>query len=268
MQQKKKSKKPIKPVKKPFLKGKPVDGSTLGSAVKFFFSLFGLVLANLLLGTLAMWDIQWLNILFNCALLLVIYGVYYQNGASKGTAAVNQGEILYQRQETGRSVDAKELAGCFHPLKGFIIGLLGLAPALVCAALLGAVAQKQYTGLGALPSWIATLQRQTEMAGALTMYSANTSMSMESILRVIVRLLIMPFVNMVGSDNSGGLLVLERLSILPMLLPGISYGVGYLQGVSIRSKVHTDIALGKRKRARKEKKRRQARNAKGPEQLN
>lgn len=268
MQQKKKGKKPVKPVKKPFLQGKPVDGSTLGSVVKFFFSLFGLVAANLLLGTLAMWDIQWLNILFNCGLLLVIYGIYYQTGASKGTAAVNQGEILYQRQETGRPVDAKELAACFHPLKGFIIGLLGLVPALVCTVLLGVMAQRQYTGLGALPSWISSLQRQTEMAGALTMYSANTVMSMESILRVIVRLLIMPYVNMVGSGNNDGLLILERLSILPMLLPGISYGVGYLKGVSIRTKVHTDIAVGKRKRARKEKKRRQARSTKGPEQLN
>lgn len=268
MQQKKKGKKPIKPVKKPFLKGNPVDRGTLGSAVKFFFSLFGLVVANLLLGTMAMWDIQWLNVLFNCALLLVIYGIYYQTGAGKGTAAVNQGEILFQQKEAGKAVGAKEQATCFHPLKGFLIGLIGLLPALACAVMLAAVAQKQYTGLGALPSWISALQRQTETAGALTMYAADTTMTMESTLRVIVRMLLMPFVNMVGSGNSDGLLMLERLSVLPMLLPGISYGIGYLQGVSIRSKVHTDIALGKRKRARKEKKRRQARNAKGPEQLN
>lgn len=267
MQPKKKNKKTIKPVHKPFLRGAAVDSTTLGSAVKLFLSLFGLVLANLLLGTMVAWDIQWLNILFNCALLLVVYGIYYQNGAAKGTAAVNQGEILLQRREAGHAVSAKEQAGCYHPAKGFIIGLIGLAPALVCCVLLAIVAQQQYTGLGALPSWISSLQRQSETAGALSIYATDTSMDMESTLRVIVRMLIMPYVNMVGSTNREGLLVLERLSLLPMLLPGVSYGIGYLQGESIRSKVHTDIAMGKRKRARKDKKRRQAR-AKGPEQLN
>lgn len=267
MQPKKKNKKIIKPVHKPFLRGTPVDGTTLPGAAKLFLSLFGLVLANLLLGTMAAWDIQWLNILFNCALLLVIYGIYYQYGAAKGTAAVNQGEILHQRKEAGRDIAAREQAACYHPAKGFIIGILGLAPALVCCLLLAVTAQKQYTGLGALPSWIASLQRQPETAGALSMYGTAASMSLESVLRVIVRMLIMPFVNMVGSDNHEGLLLLERLSLLPMLLPGISYGIGYLQGENIRSRVHTDIAAGKRKRARKEKKRRQA-QAKGPEQLN
>lgn len=267
MQPKKKNKKTIKPVHKPFLRGTAVDGATLGSAAKLFLSLFGLVLVNLLLGTMVSWNNRWLTILFNCALLLVVYAVYYQNGTAKGTAAVSQGEILLQRQEAGRRVDGKEQATCYHPAKGFIIGLLGLAPALVCCVLLAFVAQMQYTGLGALPSWIANLQRQSESAGALAMYSVRTPMGMEGVLRVIVRMLLMPYVNMVGADNREGLLVLERLSLLPMLLPGLSYGIGYLQGESIRSKVHTEIAMGKRKRARKEKKRRQA-QAQAPEQLN
>lgn len=265
MQQKKK--KTIKPVKKPFLQGKPVDGSTAAAAIKFFFSLFGMALVNVLLGSMVSWSIQWLNILFNGALLLVIYGVYYQNGANRGVAAVNQGEILWQRRENGHQVDQKEQSLCFHPMKGFLIGLLGLLPALVCGLMLALVAQKQYTGLGALPSWIASLQRQTETAGALAIYQTEQAMSMESTLRVIVRLLVMPYVNMVGANNRDALLLLERICILPLLMPAISYGVGYLQGIRLRTQVHTDIALGKRKRAKKEKKRRQARS-KEPEQLN
>ena len=87
-------------------------------------------------------------------------------------------------------------------------------------------------------------------------------------MRVVVRMLIMPFVNMVGATNADGLLTLERLSVLPMLLPALCYGVGYQQGVRVRTRVHTDIATGKRKRARKAKKQQRARAAKGPEQLN
>ena len=49
----------------------------------------------------------------------------------------------------------------------------------------------------------------------------------------------------------------------------IAYGLGYPQGVRIRSQVQADIAAGKRKarkKANKERKQRTAQN--GPEQLN
>lgn len=268
MQQKKK--KVITPVKKPFMRGKPVDGNTFKSAVFFFLGLMCMVLANVLLGSMAMWDVAWLNILFNCALLLVIYSVFYQNGANKGTAAVNQGEIMLQRQEAGREVSKKNAAECFHPLKGLISALLGSLPVLVCAVLLAVTAQMQYTGLGSLPSWISTLQRQSEMAGALAIYEGAEALSMEDTLRVIVRMLMLPYVNMIGAANRAGLLLLERLSALVLALPALSYGLGYMQGVRIRSRVHTEIAMGKRKRAQKARKqqRRRAHVSKGPEQLN
>ena len=90
------------------------------------------------------------------------------------------------------------------------------------------------------------------------------------VLRLIVRMSIMPYVNLVGSTNKDGLLLLERFSPLLALIPGLVYGWGYTQGVAVRSQVHTDIAAGKRKQKRKEKKARQQRQAqrKGPEQLN
>lgn len=268
MQQKKKTKKPIKPVTKPFLRGKAVDGSSFKSMIMFFLAMLVMAVANLFLSTLLLWDNQWISIIFNAMLLLVIYALFFQGGANKGTTAVNQGEILYQRREDGKPVGQKELAACYHPLKGFIVGLVGSLPVLVCAVLLAMVAQRQMSGLGALPGWIGTLQRRPEVGAALSYYNVIEPMTMEDTLRVIIRMMIMPFVNMVGSSNRDGLLTLERLSILPLLLPALSYGIGYMQGVSVRTQVHTDIARGKRKRAKKERKQRQARMRKEPEQLN
>lgn len=266
MQQK--NKKKIKPVSKPFLKGSAADSTTAKSAVSFFFSLFLVVVANFLLSGVSMWEAAWMNILFNSALVLVIVAVYYQNGSAKGAVAVNHGEVMYQREADGRTVHPKDRALCYHPLKGLLIGLLGTVPVLICAVLLGVVAQKQYTGMGVLPSWIGTLQRQREMGDALAIYAGNAGMEMEDILRIIVRMFIMPWVNMVGVTNRDGLLMLERLSALVVLLPAAGYGLGYLQGTKIRTVVHTNIALGKRKRAHKENKQRKARINKGPEQLN
>ena len=268
MQQKKKTKKSIKPVTKPFLRGKAVDGSSFKSMIMFFLAMLVMAVANLFLSTLLLWDNQWISIVFNVMLLLVIYALFFQGGATKGTIAVNQGEILYQRKEAGKPVNPKDLAACYHPLKGFIIGLVGSLPMLVCAVMLAAVAQRQMSGLGALPGWIGTLQRRPEVGAALSYYNVVEPMTLEDALRVIVRMLIMPFVNMVGTADREGLLTLEKLSILPMLLPALSYGIGYQQGVSVRTQVHTDIAKGKRKRAKKERKQRQARMNKEPEQLN
>lgn len=267
-QQKKKVKKPIKPVKKPFMRGAAVDRGSYKSMLMFFFALLGMSVANVFMGGLMVWDNMWVNLIFNSLVLLVFYGLFYQNGAGKGAAHVNQGEIMLQRQEAGLTVDAKDRAECFHPAKGFVIGLAGSLPVMICAVLLAFVAKIQMTGLGVLPSWIESLQRQPEMAGALAFYHQNAGLGMEDILRVAVRMHIMPFVNMVGASNREGLLILERCSILPVLLPAISYGLGYLQGVKVRTQVHTDIAMGKRKRAKKERKQRNARINKGPEQLN
>ncbi len=269
MQQKKKAKK-IAPVTKPFMRGSIFDNGTIKSAIYFYFALLLMVLANLLLGSMASWDMAWLNILFNAVLVLMIYAVFYVNGASKGTAAVNHGEMMLQRQQSGRMVDEKDRARCFHPGKGFLIGVLGSLALLSCALVLAVTAKLQYSGIGALPSWISALQRQPEMQAALAYYGQAVELTVEDITRLLVRLHILPYVNMVGATNREGLLILERISPVIALLPALCYGVGYTQGVRMRTRVHTDIAAGKRKRAQKERRQRQARikASKEPEQLN
>lgn len=268
MKKKKKNKKPVKPVAKPFMRGAAVDRGTIRSAVMFFGSLLLVMLANLLLSAVLVWDNLALRLLFNGVLVLAIGLLFLQSGASKGTAAVNQGEIMLQRQEAGRDVNPEDRRSCYHPLKGYIIGLLGSVPCVICCLLLAATAQRVVSGIGTLPSWLSSLQRREEIGGALAFYSQTSPMQLEDMMRVVVRMCIMPFVNMVGAANADGLLTLERLSALPMLLPALFYGVGYQQGVRVRIQVHTDIATGKRKRARKAKKQQRARAAKGPEQLN
>ena len=88
-------------------------------------------------------------------------------------------------------------------------------------------------------------------------------------MRLIVRMMVMPFVNIIGADNKDAILLLERVSPLINLLPVLAYGLGYVNGVGVRTSVHTNIALGKKKAKRKQAKERRARRqAKGPEQLN
>lgn len=267
---KKKTAKKQPVVKKPYLTGSAVDGGTARSAVMFLVSLLVMMVAFLMLSAMMLWDNLIIRIAFNGALLAMCYLLFYQSGAGAGAGGVEKGEIMYQRENSGRSVEASDRARCFHPAKGFVNGLLGSLPLVLCAVILAVTAEKQVAGLGALPSWLTTLERRSEIGDALTHFHQSASLGVTGVMRMIVRMALMPVVNMIGAENADGLLMMERLSPLLALLPAMAYGVGYLRGVSVRDQVHTDIAKGKRKQAKKARKQRQARAAakKGPEQLN
>ena len=265
-----KRKQPVKPVEKPFLTGAPTDERTVKSALAFFGVLLMAAFMSFLVCSMFSMDNAILRVGLNAIVEIVMLMIFFNNAIGRGADAVARGEILYQRQEKGQLFSASEKAICFHPLKGYMTGLLGTLPLLICAALLAALAQRQSTGYGALPGWVSTLQQRSEVGDALAAYTVRGGMQFVDVLRIIVRILIMPFISMVGSENRDGLLLVERLSPVIVLLPALAYGTGYLQGRSERTKIHTGIAENRKSRARKEKRARKARVArpKGPEQLN
>lgn len=264
----KKTKKKPKIVKKPFLTGTPVDGATFKGALTFFGGTLLMVLAYLLLSSMMLWDSLFLRIVTNGLVMVAVYALFFVSGMSKGATAVNSGEIMYQRQAKGKTVDAGDLKACYHPLKGFVTGLLGSLPALFCAAVLAVIAQQQLYGLSALPSWLEPYTRRSDIGNALAYYSVMDPMSLESVLRLIVRAMMMPLVSIVGTSDSAALLTLERLSPLVALIPAVCHGVGYTRGVQARTQVHSSIAAANRKYKRREKRKQQQRRAQGPEQLN
>ena len=260
----------VKPVKKPFLKGSPVDERTVRSALGFFGILLMAAFMSFLVSSALGFGSVAVRVLMNVAVEAVLLMIFYNTAAGKGSDAVARGEILYQRQQKGISFSAGEQAVCFHPLKGFVTGLLGSLPLLVFAVVLAATAQRQATGNGGLPAWMSTYLRRTEIGDALTAYTVSAGMTITDVARLIVRIVTMPFVAMVGPENRDGMLLLERLSPLIVLLPGAAYGVGYLTGKEIRMKVHTEIAQNNRRRAQRERRARRARREapRGPQQLN
>lgn len=259
----------IEKVTKPYLKGDVFDRTTLPGALKFFAGTVGMAVGFLLICLMMSWEQQWLNVTVNLAIAVVIYLLFAQIGMNSGADAVNQGEIMFAREEKGRPVADWERKLCFHPLKGLLSALIGSVPLVLCSVVLACIAQRQMTGLGALPSWVTGYEVRPEIGNALAIYHETAGMTLETVLRLIVRMATMPYVNIVGADNKDAMLLLERLSPLVNLLPAIAYGLGYMNGVSVRSSVHTNIALGKKKAKRKQAKERRARRqAHGPEQLN
>lgn len=269
MEQKHKAAKKPKIVTKPYLQGRMLDQHLLSGGLKFLGAQVMMAFVFLLLSTLLMVSNRVLCLILNAVILCACYLLFYNSGAGKGEADVTLGETLYMRQENGHAVTQEEKRGCYHKLKGFARGLVGTLPLLVCAVLLACTAQVQMTGLSSLPSWLTTYESRAEIGDALAYYHTASGIGLENILRIVIRVCIMPMVSMVGTSNPQGLLLLERLSPLAVLLPAVAYGIGYTQGPKLRTKVHTDIASNNRKRAKREKKQQQERaKRKAPEQLN
>lgn len=267
----KKKKPQIEKVTKPYLKGDMYDRTTLPGALKFFAGTIVMAVLFLILGVMMNLENQMINIALNVMILIAAYMFFYQTGLGSGADAVNQGEIMYARQEKGRPVADWERKLCFHPCKGFLSALIGSIPLVLCSAILACIAQRQVSNLGALPSWVSGIEGREEIGNALAYYHESGSMTLEAILRLVIRMTTMPFVNIVGAGDKEGMLLLERVSPLLNLLPAAAYGFGYLGGVGVRTNVHTNIALGKKKAMRKQAKERRARKQqvrRGPEQLN
>ena len=256
---------------KPFLTGAPKDENTVRQAVKFFGTLFLVAFMTFLVCSMTSFNNDILRIGINLVIEALILIIYWNKGAELGTDGVARGEILYQHIQKGQDASEGERKIPFHQAKGFLIGFLGSLLFLVFALILAFTARKQMTGAGGLPSWMDTYMRRSEISGALASYTQTDPMNITDILRIVIRLLIMPFISMAGAENRGALLLAERLSPVLVLLPAIAYGAGYLQGPARRKRIHTEIAANAKKRRIREKREKRSRISaapKGPQQLN
>ena len=254
-------------VTKPYLTGKPTDKRTVKQAFRFAGMLIIMAILFLMAGAFAP-SVTVLRVAINAAVLVLVYLLFWNFGATSGTEDVTTGETLYMRKEHQTVVTADEEATCFHRLKGFVAPLLGTLPIFLCALVLAFIAQKVMYGVGPLPSWISNLSSRSEIAEPLAFYMKASPLSLETVLRFLVRIALMPYVGMVGADNADMMLTLERVSPLLVLLPALVHGIGYQRGPAVRSRMHSDIAANNRKRACKEKKQRELRLKPKQEHLN
>ncbi len=261
----------IERISKPFVRGKIIDRTLPGGALKFFGFTLLMAFVYFMSMIVSSMDSQFLNILINGAILLTTWLIVWQSGMASGADAVSQGEIMYQRREKGRPVAKWEEDLCYHPLKGFIVALIGSIPLFVCCLILALIAKRQMTTIGVLPEWVSAFEGRPEIGGPLMYYHEEAKLTLETALRFIVHIVVMPLVSIVGADNKDGILLLERLSPVVVLLPAVFYGAGYALGTRERAAVHGNIALGKMKQQKKQRRERRARQQaarRGPEQLN
>ncbi len=249
---KKKQKRPL--VYQPYMKGRwrTAFAARRGLRVLMYYLIY--VFIYVVLGAVMSFDSMFLRVLSNGALVAACMLLQYVNGTKDGENEVALGEIAYQREQAGQKVDPTDVDRCFHPLKGWFTMLCGAALPVLIALVYAVLARPQFYELQSLPSWVSAFSTQEDVYAPFSYYPTSVAVAPFDILRIVVRVLILPFANIVGAKDVQALLLIDRLSPLLVALPALGYPLGYLQGRRIRAMVHGSIAANTRKAQRRAKK--------------
>jgi hypothetical protein len=249
------NKKPF--VYQPFLKGRACSLLSARRGLRVFLHLALSAGLFFILGQFLVVGITWLRILLNLTVLAAFYAFMFRNGAQTGERDVIYAEIALSRAGEGRSITRDELNRCFHPAKGFFSALMGALPFLIACLVYALLAQESRYTLGSLPFWLSAFRERSDIGLALSYYNETVQLQALDFLRLLVRLLIFPYVNFAGAGNSSALLLIDRLSPLLLSIAPLAYGIGYSQGEHYRSLVHGGIAANRKRVARQQKKKQQ-----------
>ncbi|MHC1786281.1 MAG: hypothetical protein AB9880_04420 [Christensenellales bacterium] len=238
---------------KPFLMGSWLSWFAARRGLKLLAYQMAFVFVYLFIGQALLFDSLYLRLASNLLVVLGFSALMYNDGAKAGLDDVAFAEIALQRQNQGKTAGKAELDRCFHPAKGFFTVLAGMAPLVLLCAVFAVIAQVQVYQLGALPSWLQPYERRADVGLALGYYRQSQAFGLTDGLRIAVRLIIFPYINMAGSGSRSTLLLLERLSPLLALIIPTGYALGYLQGKRLRAGIHGAISSDARRRVQRQR---------------
>jgi len=221
-----------------------------------------------LLSIMLSFDSIAVRIVLALALVLGAVASFYTMGVQNGTGDAAFAEIMYQRNAEGKAIPPAERERCYHPGKGFFAVLVGIAPFIIITAVFACITGPTYYTLSPLPGWVQGLWRANGFGEALGYYQAGTGFGTMDIYRIVTRAMVMPFVNVAMPLGEKVVLWVERFSPLLVCIAPFGFGLGYTKGIEARSRIHTAIEIGerkKRRKARRDKKRRM--ESKTPERL-
>ena len=267
MQTKPKGKQKQTLVYKPFLLGNRSSALAAKRGIKLLAYQLVFVFVYLFIGQALLFDQFLLRILINLLIVLGFGGILYNDGAKAGLEDVSFAEIVLQRQQNGKAISKLERDRCFHPAKGFFSMLAGTLPLILFCLVFAFMTELQVYRLGGLPDWVQAYERRADVGLALNYYHQGNAFSLVDVMRVAVRLLVFPYINMAGTSSNQTLLWLERLSPLLVCIIPLGYSFGYMQGKRLRAGVHGAIVSNKARRIQKQKRERRRLQRQEPNNL-
>lgn len=228
---------------------------------------------SLVIGSVLMVENDFFRILLNGALMAMFALLIINSGAANGAKDAQHSVRLMQDINNGYQATDEDYAKAYHPLKGILSAVFGALPWLVMAVIVAVLAQPYTYQLQGMPtSYLGYYLRRWDLGAPVDYYnSISYSIQLADVLRILVRLGILPVVYMAGTVTDSVSLLLDHISPLLVLILPVLYGISYQFGpaLRIREEKRTEEAIKQhnKKVKRKQKKERAQREKKKPEQL-
>ena len=256
-----KSGKPVTVVRKPTLIGSWHGRDAIRQGFRVMVSILFVSFLYVALSLLLSFDVLVLRVLTGMVLVSIAMFYLYTQGVAVGQNDAAFGEIMYLRQAEGKAISTADMQRCFHPFKGLCSALIGALPYVLLALPFALTTTAETYTLGVLPSWMAPYTHQSGIGDALAFYAQRSGIGLMTVMRIAVRSMTMPFIQVALAMGRDAVLLAERLTPLWVLVAPVGYALGYAQGINVRARVNTGIAIGdqrKKHKARKEQRARQA----------
>lgn len=240
-----------KRAKKPVRLARRWGKEVLPMARKLAVLTLAIVLLGLMFSALQAVGIYWVRFVLSALLAGGMLLILYTEGVSCGVANVSASRQYVQMEAEGRKLTDKEDAACYHPLKALSACAVMYAIPLLLAIYLAFNAEEYTYTLQSIPSWLTqTYAGRSDVLAPLAAYSQTVALTATDVIRMIVRLFELFFVNFF-SDPQQMTGMIDRLSPLLVALLPLSYVAGYLCGPHSSEKIAKQNRRAKKVAARK-----------------
>ena len=157
-------------------------------------------------------------------------------------------------EKLGRPLSRREEAACYQPMKALCACLIVFGVPLVLGAYLAATAEPYTYALQDLPSWLTgTYGAREDVMAPLAAYAQTASVSARDIIRLIVRLTVLIYINLFPDPQTMAQLV-DQLTPLMVLSYPVACMIGYLRAPAVYAKRQSMQRRAKKAAVRKAQK--------------
>mgnify|MGYP002545110190 FL=1 len=176
------------------------------------------------------------------------------NASLIGVADADASHAADKLEKLGRPLSRREEAACYQPMKALCACLIVFGVPLVLGAYLAATAEPYTYALQDLPSWLTgTYGAREDVMAPLAAYAQTASVSARDIIRLIVRLTVLIYINLFPDPQTMTQLV-DQLTPLMVLSYPVACMIGYLRAPAVYAKRQSMQRRAKKAAVRKAQK--------------
>lgn len=141
----------VEPVKKPYLKGSFCGKDAWKTVPKRFAGMLMICFVYAIASMIMNFDSLAGRIIVGVLIVGIALYYVFAKGVEQGTGDVGYGEMMYARQQEGKTIAKLDSDRCYHPLKGFFEALLGALPYVLVALVFAVLTKPTVYSLAVCP---------------------------------------------------------------------------------------------------------------------